>query len=178
MIDVFINGLGTFLPNAPVSSTEMEKYLGYIDNNPSRHRALVLRQNKIKTRYYALDKAGNPTHSSAQMAANAVQDAVEKSEVSISDITYLASSATLGDMLVPGLASHVHAELGVPPIELANFQSVCASSLMALKSAWLQVGTGEHVCAAVSGSEFASRYFRPRFYEGVARVRDEGARSS
>ncbi|MGH1404012.1 MAG: 3-oxoacyl-[acyl-carrier-protein] synthase III C-terminal domain-containing protein [Alphaproteobacteria bacterium] len=172
MRDVFVNSFGVYLPNAPIPSSEMEDYLGYINDKPSRHRALVLRQNKIKTRHYALNKDGKPTHSSAQMAAKAVQDAVEKSEVSANYITYLASAATLGDMLVPGLASHIHAELKLPPIELANFQSVCASSLMAFKSAWLQVGAGEHDCAAISGSEFASRYFRTGFYEDITDIRD------
>lgn len=173
MRDVYINGLGVFLPNAPISSAEMEEYLGYINGKPSRHRALVLRQNKIKTRHYALNKGGEVTHSSAQMASMAVLDAVNKSEVSANDITYLATASTLGDMLVPGLASHVHAELGLPPIELANFQSVCASSLMALKSAWLQIGACEHDCVAVSGSEFSSRYFRPGFYEDVECVKSQ-----
>jgi len=171
---VFITSLGAYLPGDPVDNTAMEDYLGRLDGRGSRHRALVLRQNKIETRYYALDKTGKATHSSAQMAANAVRDAIEKSEVNDQDITYLGTSATLGDVLVPGMASHVHAELGLPPIEIASFQSVCAGSLMALKSAWLQLRAGEHSCAAVCGSEFASRYFRPGFYEQVDRVRKTG----
>lgn len=44
-----------FLPGDPVPSSEMEDYPGYINGKPSRHRALVLRQNKIKTRHYALE---------------------------------------------------------------------------------------------------------------------------
>ena len=171
MNDVYINSFGAFLPNDPVPSDQMENYLGCIYDKPSRHRALVLRQNKIKTRYYALNEAGEPQYSSAQMAANAVQNAVQASEISTSDITYMASSSTLGDLLVPGLASHIHALLGLPPIEIANIQSVCSSSLMALKSAWLQLKVGEHDCAAVTGSEFASRYFRPGFYEDVDEVK-------
>ena len=44
MRDVFVNGFGACLPNTPISSSEMEDYLGCIGNKPSRHRALVLRQ--------------------------------------------------------------------------------------------------------------------------------------
>jgi len=174
MKDVYINSFGAFLPGDPVPNSEMEDYLGYIGGKKSKNRAIVLRQNKIRTRHYALDKEGVPLYKSSEMAANAIRDAVDKSEILMKDITYLASSATLGDMLVPGLASHIHAELGLPPIEIANFQSVCGSALMALKSAWLQVGAGEHRCAAVSGSEFASRYFRPGFYEGNDDFKEEG----
>lgn len=167
MQDVYINSFGAFLPGSPVSNADMEEYLGFVNNKPSRYRAPALRQNKIKSRHYALSKEGKQLHSSAQMAANAILDAVKISETSVKDITYLATSSTLGDILVPGLASHVHAELETGPIEIANFQSVCASVMMALKSAYLQIRTGEHACAAVTGSEFASRYFRPGFYEAA-----------
>jgi 3-oxoacyl-[acyl-carrier-protein] synthase-3 len=172
MKDVYINSFGAFLPGPPVANSEMEEYLGCINGKPSRNRAFALRQNKIKTRYYALDKRGVPQYSSAQMTAGAIEDAIKKSETNKRDITYLATSSTLGDVLVPGLASHVHAELRLPPIEIANFQSVCASSLMALKSAYLQLAAGEHDCAVATGCEFSSRYFRPGFYEGTARVTD------
>lgn len=165
MRDVYINGLGTFLPNQAIPNKDIEDYLGKIKGQKSRNRAIVLRQNKIKTRHYALDDKGTPQYSSAQMAASAVTNALEKSEINLKDISYLASSSTLGDALVPGHASNIHGALKLPPLEIANFQSVCASSIMALKSAWLQLGSGEHECAAVTGSEFASRYFRPGFYE-------------
>lgn len=174
MNDVYINSLGSFLPGEPVSCTQMEEYLGYIGGVKSRNRALVLRQNKIKTRHYALDTNGKSCYSSAEMAAHAVRDAVNKSEISLNDITYLAAASTLGDVLVPGLASHVHAELKLPPLEIANFQSVCASVMMAMKSAFLQIKAGEHACAALCAAEFSSRYFRPGFYEGTTQIDENG----
>lgn len=165
MRDVYINALGCFLPGEPVANSEMEDHLGLIGGKPSRYRALVLRQNRIRTRHYALDKTGKATQTNSGMAASSILNAIDTSEISLGDITYLATSTTLGDMLVPGLASHVHAALGIKPIEIASLQSVCASSLMAMKSAYLQLKCGEHACAAVSGSEFSSRHFRPGFYE-------------
>jgi 3-oxoacyl-[acyl-carrier-protein] synthase-3 len=174
MRDVFINSLGIFLPGQPIPNSQMENYLGCIHGKPSRFRSTALRQNKIKTRYYALDDNGVQQYGSADMAAIAIQEALRKSEANLNDITYLATSATLGDVLVPGLASHVHANLKLPPIEIASFQSVCASVLMAVKSVYTQIKANEHDCAAVSGSEFASRYFRPGFYEDTAQVKELG----
>jgi 3-oxoacyl-[acyl-carrier-protein] synthase III len=174
MTDVHINGLGVFLPGEPVPNDNMEEYLGYIFGKPSRFRKIVLKQNQIKKRHYALDRQGRSLHSSSGMAAAAIQTAVKNSEISLGDIDYLATSATLGDGLVPGLAAHVHAALGVREIEIANFQSVCASAMMALKSAYVQLKAGEHDCAVVSGSEFASRYFRPGNYECVAAYKGAG----
>jgi 3-oxoacyl-[acyl-carrier-protein] synthase III len=174
MHDVFINSLGCFLPGAPVPNREMEDYIGRVGGADCKYKSLILRQNRIKTRHYALNKSGEPTHSNAEMAAGAVDLAVRTSEVSVKNISYLATSTTIGDLMVPGLASHVHARIGAPPIEIASFQSVCASSLMAIKTAWLQLRTGEHNCAAVCGSEFASRYFRPGFYEGTLAYKQSG----
>jgi 3-oxoacyl-[acyl-carrier-protein] synthase III len=167
MHDVYINGLGAFFPGPPVGNDAMEEHLGRIGGKPSRYRPIVLRNNKITSRHYALDANGVSRHSNAGMAAAAIAAAAESSELLLSDVTYLATATTLGDLLLPGLASHVHAELGLRPIEVASFQSVCVSSLMALKSAYAQIRIGEHRAAAVSGSEFASRYFRPGFYEHV-----------
>lgn len=165
MTHVYLNSFGAFLPNTPIGHKEMEDYLGLIHGQKSRHRAIVLRQNRIQTRYYALNRQGEAQFTSADMAAKAVHHAIDQSEMMLQDLSYLASSSTLGDILVPGLASHIHAALNIKPIEIANFQSVCGSSLMALKSAYLQIKAGEHRNAVATGCEFASRYFRPGFYE-------------
>ena len=54
----------------------MEDYLGMIDNKPSKARRIVLRNNGIVNRYYALEKGWNSTHSNAQLAAEAVKHVV------------------------------------------------------------------------------------------------------
>lgn len=167
--------MGSFLPGPPIGNLAMEDYLGRIGGVPSRHRPFILRQNKIKQRHYALDTDGVAQHSSADMAVAAIHDALVKSELSSGDIQFLATATTLGDSLIPGMASHVHAGLGIAPLEIASLQSVCASSLMALKYAWLQLAAGEHTCAAVCGSEFASRYFRPHHYESTRAFLEQGA---
>lgn len=170
--NVFITALGKFLPGEPVLNSEMEDYLGLINGQKSKARALVLRQNRIKSRYYALDKKGNHLYTNARLAANACLDALDHSSLSKNEVQYLATATTQGDLLVPGMASSVHAELSLPPLEIANFQSVCASSIMALKSGWLQIKADEHSNALVSGSEFSSRWFRPGFYEQTFKSRD------
>jgi 3-oxoacyl-[acyl-carrier-protein] synthase-3 len=174
MRDVFINGLGAYLPGDPVSNRDMEDHIGRVGGVSCKFKSVILRQNRIKTRHYALNRNGEATHSNSEMGANAVEDAIRKSEISAKAISFLATSTTIGDLMVPGLASHVHARIGVPPIEIASFQSVCASSLMAIKAAYLQLRAGEHDCAAVCGSEFASRYFRPGFYEGIRAYQQTG----
>jgi 3-oxoacyl-[acyl-carrier-protein] synthase-3 len=45
---------------------------------------------------------------------------------------------------------------------------------MAIKTGYLQIKSGEHVCAAICSSEFSSRYFRPGFYEHTAYYKEKG----
>src|SRR5262245_25720451 len=103
MNNVYLNSFGAYLPGDPVSNDEMEEYVGYIFGKPSKYRFVSLRQNRIKTRYYALDKDGHSRHSSSSMAAAAIRAAMKNSEISLQNIGYLAAAATLGDGLVPGL---------------------------------------------------------------------------
>ncbi len=82
-----------------------------------------------------------------------------------SDIQFLATGTTQGDLPIPGFASMVHAKTAIPNCELASFQSVCASGMMALKSAFLQIKSGEKTNALSIGSELASRLFKSSRFE-------------
>jgi 3-oxoacyl-[acyl-carrier-protein] synthase-3 len=42
----------------PYANDEMEEYLGYINGKPSKSKKIVLRNNAITNRYYALAKGG------------------------------------------------------------------------------------------------------------------------
>jgi len=59
--EVYINNISKFLPNNPISNDEMEDYLGLINHKISKSKNIVLRNNGIKCRYYAIDKNGNVT---------------------------------------------------------------------------------------------------------------------
>ncbi len=172
--DVFITGCGSFLPGEPVTCEAMEDHIGRIHGRPSLLGRRALRWNGIETRHYALDRSGRATHSNAGMCATAVRNALESSGLGVRDLSFLATATTQGDLLVPGHATAVHAELGERTMEIASFQSVCGSSLMAAKSAWLNVKAGEHQVAAACASEFASPWFRPASYEGTALVDAKG----
>ena len=57
--EVYITKTASYLPNEPVSNDEMEEYLGLINAKPSKSRRIVLRNNGIKRRFYAITKEGN-----------------------------------------------------------------------------------------------------------------------
>lgn len=173
MTEVFITGMGKFLPGPPISNDEIAGIIGVIGPRSATLGKATLRKNGIKQRYYSYRADGTFSHSNAQLAAEAIRQAVGIAKRSIHDIDLLATSTTQGDHLVPGFASAVHGELGVSRVEVASFQSVCASGMMAAKHAMMAVRSGESKCAAVSGSEVSSRWFRPGFYpDGRSRAGD------
>ncbi len=156
----FITSAGQFLPGEPVPNERMEARLGQIGSKPSRLRERVLNQNKIERRYYAIDDNQRTTHTNAQMAANAVRDAISHSTLSLKDVRLLVAATSQGDLPLPGFASMVHGELDLPPCEVATVHGVCASSVVALRHAALAVGAGEVPSAVCVASEFASRLLK------------------
>lgn len=165
MKQVYITSTGSFLPNQPISNHEMEDFLGKINGQTSIVKDKILNQNGIKSRFYAIDKNQNTTHSNAEMAIEAIKATIKNSELRPSEIELLSTGTTQGDLLVPGFASMVHAGLNIDVCEISSFQSVCASSMMALKNAYTQIKSGEKINALSVGSEFASRQFKASRYE-------------
>ena len=165
MNEVYITSIGTFLPNEAVYNDEMEDFLGRINGKDSRVKNRVLKQNGIKTRYYALDKNQETTHSNAQLAVHAIENAMQKSSLRSTDVQLLCTGTTQGDLPIPGFASMVHAGLDFSRCEIASFQSVCASGVMALKNAFAQIKSDEKDNAVCVGSEFASRMFKASRFE-------------
>lgn len=162
--DVFITGLGRFFPGTPISNDEMEDYLGRIHGRPARAKARVLAQNGIQTRHYALDKQQRTLHRNSEMAAEAVRDVLSRAALA-GPVDFLGAATTQGDLCVPGFASMVHAELGIPACEIASLGGVCASGVAALKTAYLQVRAGEKQNAIACASELPSRLFKASRYE-------------
>ncbi len=87
------------------------------------------------------------------------------------DVDFLAAATAQSDHPLPGFASMVHAEMGSPPCEIATLHGVCASGVMALKTASLHVGSGKQAAVACA-SEFASRLFKASRFEAPAAGRE------
>ena len=162
-MDAFITDLAAFLPNDPVSNDRMEEILGMVNQVPSRTRKLILRNNKIKTRYYAIDPVtGASTHTNAQLAAEAVRRLNPYAGFTPMDIECLACGTTQADQLMPGHASMVHGELKSSPCEIVSTAGICISGMTALKYAAMNVALGQCRNAVATGSEQASSFMRSR----------------
>ncbi|PKO43311.1 MAG: hypothetical protein CVU31_13580 [Betaproteobacteria bacterium HGW-Betaproteobacteria-4] len=159
---VYINGTSAFLPNPPVGNDDIEKVLGMIAGKPSRARRIVLRNNGIRQRHYAIDPVtGAPTHTNAQLTAEAVRGlACER--FSPDDIDCLVSGTTIPDQIMPNHGVMVHGELGIPACEVVSTAAICVAGITALKYAWMSVLSGQARNAVATASELSSSILHAR----------------
>jgi 3-oxoacyl-[acyl-carrier-protein] synthase-3 len=151
---VYITNTSTFLPNEPVPNDDMELYLGYINDKPSKSKSIVLRNNGIKTRYYALEKGGKPTHTNAEMTALAVKALFKDDPEKIKDIELLSCGTSSPDQMMPSHGVMTHGwlpEMG--PVEVVSPSGVCCAGMHSLKFAYLAIKAGEIKSAVATGSE-------------------------
>ncbi|MVT10751.1 beta-ketoacyl-ACP synthase III [Chitinophaga tropicalis] len=164
MKEVYITRLSKFLPNEPVGNDEMESILGLVDGKPSRARLRILGNNKIKTRYYSLDKQGKSTHSNAEMTALAVKGLFDD-RFSIDKLQLLACGTTSPDQLLPNHAAMVHGLLKCQPVELIAATGACAAGMQAFKYAWMSIKCGNTSNAVSTGSEKFSSWMLAEKFE-------------
>ena len=166
---VYITNTAVFFPNEPVSNDEMEEYLGYIDNKPSKSKRIVLRNNGIKNRFYALKKGGEITHTNAQMTANAVRQLFENDASRLKQIELLSCGTSSPDQMMPSHGVMVH---GLLPeayaIEVVSPSGVCCAGMHAFKYAWLAIKAGDVHTAVATGSERMSASLVASMFEEEA----------
>src|SRR5580658_1734614 len=151
---VYIINTSIFMPNEPVSCDDMELYLGYINDKPSKSKKIVLRNNGIKTRYYALTKEGKTTHTNAEMTANAVRALFDNDAEKLAQIELLSCGTSSPDQMMPSHGVMTHGWLPeTEAIEVVSPSGVCCAGMHAIKYAYLAIKAGEVKLAVATGSE-------------------------
>ena len=168
-MNVYITKASKYLPNDPIGNEQMEPFLGLINQNASKARRIVLRNNGILKRYYALDAEGNPTHSNAQLTALAVKNLMS-SDVPWDAIEVLSCGTSTPDVLLPSHSAMVHGLLGGHSVELNASSGVCNSGMNALKFGYLSVKSGNSTNAVCTGSERVSAWLRADKYENEVQL--------
>lgn len=165
MNPVYITKASKYLPNTPIDNDQMEVFLGEINEAASKAKRIVLRNNGITTRYYALDTQGNPTHTNADLTCLAIKGLLD-THFKAADIQVLSCGTSTPDCLLPSHAAMVHGLLkGSGAVELNSSAGVCNSGMNALKFAYLSVKSGNSTNAVCTGSERVSSWLRANKYE-------------
>ncbi len=168
--EVYITKTATYFPNEPVSNEEMEDFLGLINKSPSKSKRIVLRNNGIKTRYYALTREGKPTHTNAEMTALAIRKMLDNDPAQIKKIDLLVCGTSSPDQIMPSHAVMVHGEIPESEsIEVVSPSGVCCAGMHALKYAYMAVKTGDAHQAVATGSERFSAALKSEIFEDEAK---------
>lgn len=161
----YIINTSHFLPNKPVLNDEMESYLGKIGDKGSRAKSIVLRNNKIKKRHYALNQDGQSTHTNAEMVSEAINLLVNDS-FKLSQLELLASGTSVPDTIMPSHALQVHSLLKDSlNTAVYSMSGVCCSGMHALEIAYLSLLQNKVSNAIATGSELLSPVLRSDFFE-------------
>ncbi len=166
-MSAFITSTGAYLPGPPISSGEVEQVLGQVGERPSRLKNRILKANGIVTRHYAVDSNGKTTHSDLDLAVGAARVCLERSPLEAEDMGMLSCATSQADLLLPGLASMVQAELEMPGVEILTTHGVCSCGTMALKAAFNSIRLQEHRSALVVSAELSSRMLKASRYEAA-----------
>lgn len=164
MKDVYITRIAKFLPNEPIDNEQMEEKLGIINGKNSKARRIVLRNNQIKTRYYAIDDIGNITHNNAQLTKEAIELLCDDT-FTTKDIELLSCGTSSPDQILPSHASMVHGFLKNGNLEVNSPSGACCSGMNALKYGFLAIKAGQVSNAVCTGSERTSTWMKSDIFE-------------
>ncbi|MBN4061869.1 beta-ketoacyl-ACP synthase III [Bacteroidales bacterium AH-315-I05] len=165
--ETYITRLAKSLPNRAVVNDEMETFLGLVGNEPSRTKRIILRNNGIQTRYYAINKKGQSTHTNSELTAEAINLLFDE-EFSLNDMELLCCGTTSADQVLPSHASMVHGELGGNPVEIISPSGACCAGMNAMKYAYLSVLSGTKNNGICTGSEKLSNWMLSEKFETEA----------
>ena len=85
MHNVFVTKTSQFLPGPPVGNGEMADYIGRLTPAAERLGRLTLRQNRIRSRHYAIRPDGSSDWTVAKLAAEAVRGLVTEADRKLSN---------------------------------------------------------------------------------------------
>lgn len=167
MFEVYITKAAKYLPNEAVSNDEMEGFLGLINDTASKARRIILRNNKITSRYYAVDKTGKSTHSNAELTKNAVVQLFDDN-FTPQDLEVLSCGTSTPDIFLPSHAAMVHGLLENRSVELNSSTGVCCAGMNSLKFGFLSIKSGNSKNAICTGSEKVSTWLNAQKYNHEA----------
>jgi 3-oxoacyl-[acyl-carrier-protein] synthase-3 len=163
MFEVYITKAAKYLPNDAVSNDEMESFLGLINDTASKARRIILRNNKITSRYYAVDKTGKSTHSNAELTQKAIVQLFDEN-FTAQDVEVLSCGTSTPDLFLPSHAAMVHGLLKNKSVELNSSTGVCCAGMNSLKFGFLSVKSGNSKNAICTGSEKVSTWLLAQKY--------------
>lgn len=119
-----------------------------------------------------MNKQQEPTHTNAQMTAEAIRKLCDDDLV-LEDIEVIACGTATPDEFLPSHSSMVHGELGGKCIETVTFAGSCCSGVHAFKYSYLNILSGFNKNTVATGSERVSIRMLSRNFSEERKALDE-----
>ena len=168
-MNAYITSVSAWLPGAPVTNEELDNYLGRVNRISAKTRQIILANNGIKRRHYAINpETGQTTHTNAQLTAKAVRLLRPGQDIADLPLECLCCGTSSPDQIMPGHGSMVHGELGGSKCEVVTTAGICLTGITAMKYGAMSVALGMTNNAVATGSELASTFLQSDFFKTMS----------
>lgn len=156
-VNVRMVSTGSYLPGAPITNEEMERWVGPLPPD-------ILEGIQVRTRHWIADPdTGEHREANSEMAYKAVTQALDRAGLEPAQVELLVLSTASPDYLLPPEATLVQDRLGLRRCATLEIRSGCAGAAEGLDVARLYLERGIYRTAVVVGSETISPLLVPMF---------------
>lgn len=139
-------GWGAYVPEKVLTNQDLEKMLDTSDD-------WIVQRSGIRERHIA-----GENETTATLAINAGQAALDKAEISASELDLIIVATTTPDYLTPAVSSQVQHALGAVDVPAFVLENGCTGFVYALTTAYQFIATGAYETIMVIGVEVISRH--------------------
>jgi 3-oxoacyl-[acyl-carrier-protein] synthase III len=179
--DVYISGIGSFLPGEPVPFDQIETVLGPITNGSSR---VMKRIEKIRPvmkgllgieySHYALDPTTREsTETNVSMTTKSALKALESAQMKASDIDFLVYAGILYDYFCPPSSVLVQDALNIPYCAEMSIHSNCTAIYKAIQVAVDAIAIGRYENVLIVTSQLSSAILRSEYFNQQALTEEQ-----
>lgn len=170
--DVFITGVGSYSPGAPVPFDKIDSVLGRLDKVPPRLAAWIERMQPIMAEmlgirycHYALDPVTRqPTDDVVSMCDAAARKALEAAGLGSENIDLLVYGGVSTENICPPTSVLIQERLRMQRVAEYSIHSNCTSVYKALQLATDQIGLGRYRNALIVSAQLSSPFLRAEHY--------------
>jgi len=170
--DVYISGIGSYSPGAPVPFDNIEDVLGRITDAPpklmkwiDRIRPMMKEMLGVKFCHYAIDpQTREPTEDYVSMSVKAAEKALAAAGLKATDIDLLVHACVFFENVSPPTTVLIQEKLQIPACAEYEIHSNCTSIYKAIELATDQIRLGRYKHALLMTSQLSSTFLRSEYF--------------
>lgn len=141
-----ITGIGSYLPNDPVTNQDL------VSRGIDTTDEWIVERTGIRQRHFA-----HEAQTSSDLALEASRTALRDAAIDAAKVDLIVVATSTPDFIFPSTACLLQSKLGIKEATAFDVQAVCSGFVYALAIAEKFMRSGSHRCALVVGAEVFSR---------------------